>query len=85
MKYYKLIKNKNGKLTEIKRENIGFNIKPAKIYSTRSAYYGVGEASKKFLTIIEKVQSKMNKEIEKYWDNVANNWIEVIKQKEKRD
>jgi len=85
MKCYKLTKNKNGKLTEIKRENIGFNIKPAKIYSTKSAYYGIGEASKRFLTIIEKVQSKLNKEIEDYLDKVANNWIEAINQKEKED
>lgn len=44
MKYYKLTKNK-GKLTEIKKEDMGFDIKPAKIYQTGSAYFGVGEAS----------------------------------------
>jgi len=30
------------------------------------------------------VEYKMNKEIENYWDKVANNWIEAINQKEKK-
>lgn len=79
MKYYMLKKN-NGKLIEVKEEDVGFDIRPARIYQSISAYFGVGETARKFLSIIEKVQKgrKMNKEMEEYWDNVANNWIEKL-------
>ncbi len=81
MKYYKLTKT-NGKLIEIKREDMEIDInKPAKIYQNESAYFGIGEASRKFLKIIERAQFK-NKKMEDYWDKVANNWVEKIEKKE---
>ena len=89
MKYYKLLKNSNEKVKEISKEDIKLNnsfqdIKPAKIYENSLAYYGVGEASRKFLSIIEKAQrNKMNKEMEKYWDDVANRWVEKLESEEK--
>ena len=85
MKYYKLIKTKNGKLTEIERKDMKIDTRPAKIYQTKSAYFGIGEASRKFLQIIEKVQFKTNKNIEDYWDKVASNWIEEMNQKERKN
>lgn len=74
MKYYKLEKGK--KIEEINKEDIGFEIRPATIYYKDSTYYCIGDAGKKFLSIIERI--KMNKTMEEYWDRVANNWIEKL-------
>lgn len=84
MKYYKL--SPKNIMEEINKEDIRIinltKIKPAKIYKENDCYYGVGEASKKFLSTVQKARrirrSKMNKEIEDYWDRIANNWMEKI-------
>ena len=36
------------------------------------------------IIITDLVEFDMCKEIEEYWNKVANNWIEKLKQKEKR-
>ena len=62
MKYYRL-KKLTGKIEEIKREDIGFDIKPATIYFKDNIYYGVGEASKKFLRIIEEIMNEEEEDL----------------------
>ncbi len=73
MKYYKLSKD-NGEVKEIKNHRL--NLKPVKIYKDENCYYGAGEVCRKFLSVVAKAQN-----IEKYWDKVANNWVEAINQK----
>jgi len=82
MKYYKLMKISNEKVKEVEKKDIKFDIKPAKIYQNGSAYFGIGEVSRKFLSVIAKAQSKVAGEMEEYWDKVANNWIEKIEKNE---
>lgn len=73
MKYYRI---KKGKVIEVKPIA---NLKPAKIYKDREGYFGVGRACKKFLEVMAKIEeAKMQKEMEKYQDKVANNWIEKL-------
>lgn len=40
---------KDGEVKEVKQK---LNLKPAKIYKENDCYYGVGEVSKKFLSIM---------------------------------
>ena len=62
MKYYRL-KKSIGKIEEIKREDIRFDIKLAKMYFKDNIYYGVGEASKKFLRIIEEIMNEEEEDL----------------------
>ena len=73
MKYYRI---KKGKVIEVKPIA---NLKPAKFYKDKEGYFGVGRVCKKGLEVMAKIEeAKMQKEMEKYQDKVANNWIEKL-------